>query len=327
VPPQVPESTFTLPPPTPRTVELPQAEIREPALQVPIRDIALAKEPAPAPTPAPVPTPPAPVATPTPVVPTPPAPPVVVQAPRPQPPAVVQPQPQPVQPTAPTAPAPGKATAQTPPVAPAQPVAGTTPAATAPVTAGKPAPVSGSVPARVAAGSGQVATPKPGARPTFPRSDDWGASSRNRAGAEAGRPPGLFNADGSPRLASGTAQPGGGFPPGSDRWTKDQFDRAGTWLKRPPNTFEATRFEKLWVPNETLLEEWVRKNIRTMTIPIPGTSKTLTCVVSILQMGGGCGISDPNLNDQEATARPPPDIPFKRELQEDQQSLEKPAHP
>jgi hypothetical protein len=28
--------------------------------------------------------------------------------------------------------------------------------------------------------------------------------------------------------------------------------------------------------------------------------------------------------DVEATARPPPDIPFKRELQEDQDSLRKP---
>ena len=60
----------------------------------------------------------------------------------------------------------------------------------------------------------------------------------------------------------------------------------------------------------------MRKGVKEMGIPIPGTSKRIVCVVSILQLGGGCGISDPNLNDQPATARPPPDIPFKPELQE-----------
>jgi hypothetical protein len=36
------------------------------------------------------------------------------------------------------------------------------------------------------------------------------------------------------------------------------------------------------------------------------------CVVSILQAGGACGLFDPNLNEQPATARPPPVIPVKR---------------
>jgi len=31
------------------------------------------------------------------------------------------------------------------------------------------------------------------------------------------------------------------------------------------------------------------------------------------------------MNDQEAEARPPPDIPFKPDLQEDQRSLRKPG--
>ena len=107
----------------------------------------------------------------------------------------------------------------------------------------------------------------------------------------------------------------------------DQIDHAGTWLKRPPNDYEPTRFDKVWVPNETLLERWVRENIREMDIPIPGTSKKLHCVVSLLQLGGGCGITDPDMQDQEATARPPPDVPFKPALQEDQGSLRKPAGP
>jgi len=78
------------------------------------------------------------------------------------------------------------------------------------------------------------------------------------------------------------------------------------------------------VPSGTLLDEWVRKGIKQVAIPIPGTNKHIVCVVSLLQFGGGCGVSDPNLNDQPAVARPPPDIPFKPELQEDNGSLRKP---
>jgi hypothetical protein len=178
-----------------------------------------------------------------------------------------------------------------------------------------------------AAGAGATRAPTPGARPTPLRADDWGASARNRPGGNTGTQPGLFNADGSPRLSAGTAQPGGGFPPGADHWTHEQFDRAGTWLKRAPNDYTPTRFDKVWVPSETLLEEWVRRNVRSVSIPIPGTSKKLKCTVSLLQLGGGCTISDPDINDQEATARPPPDIPFKPDLQDDQQSLKKPGSP
>lgn len=107
----------------------------------------------------------------------------------------------------------------------------------------------------------------------------------------------------------------------------DQIDHAGTWLKRPSNDYQPTRFDNVWVPNETLLEQWVRQNIREVSIPIPGTTKKLHCVVSLLQLGGGCGITDPNMQDQEATARPPPDVPFKPGLQEDPDSLRKPAGP
>ena len=61
-----------------------------------------------------------------------------------------------------------------------------------------------------------------------------------------------------------------------------------------------------------------------MSIPIPGTDKKLTCVVSMLQFGGGCGLVDPNVNAQPAIARPPPDIPFKPHLQEDNGSVPPP---
>ncbi|MDQ3229479.1 MAG: transmembrane repetitive protein, partial [Pseudomonadota bacterium] len=71
-------------------------------------------------------------------------------------------------------------------------------------------------------------------------------------------------------------------------------------------------------------QEWVRRGIKTLSIPIPGTSKRLECVVSILQAGGGCGLSDSEkLFEQPAIARPPPAIPFKPELHENQGDLKK----
>ena len=102
------------------------------------------------------------------------------------------------------------------------------------------------------------------------RSDDWGASQRQASGgsgaaSDAGR--GLYNSDGSVRLAgdagkdaapAGRGAPGGG----SDSWSREQIDRAGTWLKRPPYDHAPTSFDKYWVPNESLLAEWVRKGVR-----------------------------------------------------------------
>ena len=44
----------------------------------------------------------------------------------------------------------------------------------------------------------------------------------------------------------------------------------------------------------------------------------------MLMLGGACGISDPNMLDVEAEARKPPDVPFKPELQQDQESLRPP---
>ncbi|HVR80826.1 MAG TPA: hypothetical protein VHF02_01850 [Luteimonas sp.] len=205
------------------------------------------------------------------------------------------------------------------------PAQGNAPIAPSAKPGGTPTPRSGTQPGAIASGSGQAPAAKPGARPTPQRGDDWGASTRNRPGGNTGRQPGLFNADGSPRLPPGSSPaPGGGWPPGTIEQDIANLDRAGTWLRRPPNDYTPTRFDKFWAPNETLLAEWVRKNIREVSIPIPGTSKKLRCVVSLLQLGGGCGIDDPNMQDQEAIARPPPDIPFKPELQDDQDVLRKP---
>lgn len=194
-----------------------------------------------------------------------------------------------------------------------------------------PAPASGTQPASASSGAG--IGPKPGTVPTPARSDDWGDAQRNVAGQpqggqQPGAKPGLYNADGSLRLPPGVGGEGPkqyGNPPGSEEQRIADLDRAGTWLARPRLGYEPTRFERYWVPHETLLQEWVRKGIKKLSIPIPGTSKRIECLVSLLQVGGGCGVTDSEkLFDQPSSGRPAPDIPFKPELQEDQDSLKKP---
>lgn len=182
----------------------------------------------------------------------------------------------------------------------------------------------GASPAAATAGAGRTSSPAPGALPSPRRGDDWGDSDRNVPGGQAGSPGGLFNADGSPRLAGNTGAAGGGLPPGTITEDYEKIDRMGTWLKRPPIGYEPTAFDRFWVPHETLLEEWVRRSIKEVLIPIPGTGKRIRCTVAMLMLGGACGISDPNMLDVEAEARKPPDVPFKRELQEDQDSLAPP---
>jgi hypothetical protein len=158
------------------------------------------------------------------------------------------------------------------------------------------------------------ATPAPtsGSWSSSQKADDWGVADRTTPGARASD--GLFNADGSVKLAGegdgGTQDKG---PPGSRQAQAIDANKAGEWLDRPPAfTYEQSKFEKYWVPNESLLQEWVRRNIRELEIPIPGTSKRIKCVVSVLQLGGGCGVYDPNLQEQPAQSRPPPEIPVKR---------------
>lgn len=188
--------------------------------------------------------------------------------------------------------------------------------------AGAPQPGSGQGTRAQASATGSGAQPAPGAgaSPTPRRADDWGDAARNRPGGTQG----LFNADGSPRLAGNTGRVGGGLPPGTITEDYEKIDRMGTWLKRPPIGYEPTSFDRFWVPNETLLQEWVRRSIQEVLIPIPGTGKSIRCAVALLALGGACGLFDPNMKDVEAEARPPPDVPFKPELQEDQGSLAQP---
>lgn len=197
--------------------------------------------------------------------------------------------------------------------------------------------------------SGQAATaagpstpasrPAPGSGWNSPiAGDDWGQARNGEQ--RPGGAPGLLDGQGRVRLpgegagsapAQGSGAGGGpagagvagrGAPGGdSDSWSRERLERSGTWLKRPPYDFEPTSFDRYWVPNESLLAEWVRKGMKTVAIPIPGTGKKINCVVSLLQLGGGCGIVDPDLNEQPADGRASPDIPFKPGLQEDNGSV------
>ncbi|MDQ2701882.1 MAG: hypothetical protein M3Y70_03520 [Pseudomonadota bacterium] len=166
------------------------------------------------------------------------------------------------------------------------------------------------------AGAGPEKSAQAGAWSTLTAGDDWGESDRSRDGGQRGAP-GLFDEEGRPRLPPGAgASVGGGLPPGMITEEIPDLDRAGTWLKRPPIDYTPTAFDRYWMPGGTLLEEWVRRGVREVQIAIPGTSKKIHCVVSLLQLGGGCGINDPDMQDQEAEARPPPEVPWKPELQE-----------
>jgi len=201
----------------------------------------------------------------------------------------------------------------------AAPAAGQSPAGTG--AGAKPTEQGGRGVAAAGSGAGPANKPAPGGWPGPAKNDDWGASTRNVAGTGNGDgkrgdgngKPGLFNQDGSARLP--------------DEWTKVSgidVDRAGSWLKRPGLEYRGTRFDEYWIPQGNLLQEWVRRGIKKVSIPIPGSKRRLECVVSLLQLGGGCFPVNPDANEQPARARAAPDIPFKPALQEDNGSR-KPA--
>lgn len=332
----VPDQSFVLPPT--RIVEVPQPKMAVPDLGAPAPEIRVVELPTPVRPVAPV----LPSKVPSPAIEAPelqrkPAEVVVRELPAPLP-EVRIPTPQaqsiPTPELSASAPAVATRSIPTPPGASdrapaasasaAQPTSGVSPASSATTPAGGEKTATSSGTRAATAGSGPAASPRPGALPSPRRGDDWDMSDRNRPGGQAGQPGGLLNADGTPRLAGNDGKVGGGLPPGTITEDFAKIDRNGTWLKRPPFDYTPTSFDRFWVPSETLLEEWVRRNIREVLIPLPGTSKKIRCVVSLLQLGGGCGISDPNKKDIEATARKPPDVPFKPELMEDQDSLAKP---
>lgn len=155
----------------------------------------------------------------------------------------------------------------------------------------------------------------------FKRNDDWGLGDHQRQGSDG---QGLFDQQGRVRVpkadTSGVISRGA---PGSesDTWTRERLAQSGQWLKRPPYDYIPTVFDQYWTPNESLLQQWVSRGIKKIEIPIPGTNIKIHCVVSLLQFGGGCSLTNPNMNDQPAIARPPPDIPFKKELQEQESGI------
>ena len=285
--------------PRPSAQRLPTPTIEQPVLSAPAPEVAIRDVPAPTPTPAPQP-----------VVPV--IRPQAPEAPRVQadvPPVreraiAVQPREVPATPASPV-----QSRPETGADAPARP-----PAAAAPEresgSDARPAPAPSTL-------AGPEKAPAPGGWPTPERADDWGMADTEQPGAQLGEPPGLYNSDGSVRLAETPGSAAPGQPPGTITEEIADLDRAGTWLRRAPNDYEPTTFDPYWRPNETLLAEWVRKSVSTIRIPIPGTNKHIVCQTVLLVVGGGCGIQDPNLNEQPATARPPPDVPFKPELQED----------
>ncbi len=183
-----------------------------------------------------------------------------------------------------------------------------------------------SKPGQQAAGSGIGQAPRAadGGWSSPKRGDDWGVGDRNRAGAasggDRGNPSGaggsgLFDSEGRPRLADDSFKPR--FP--------DPY-KEGSWLKRPSLGYRGTIFDGIWRPPETLLQEWVRKGIKSFDIPLPGGKVKIRCVISILQAGGGCGpvAGKDGVHDQPARARPAPNVPFKRELFENQSDLTTP---
>lgn len=219
------------------------------------------------------------------------------------------------------------AQAATSPNAATQTSTGTTAAtaSTSPSRTGGQAVANPSPRAGTSAGAGPKPQDRSGGWAAPNRGDDWGAAQRQvagSAGGQADKGTGLFNADGSVKLGGneGQAQDAAkrGAPGGdADTWSRERIAESGTWLKRPPYDYTPTSFDKYWAPNESLLAEWVRRGIKSVEIPIPGSKSKISCVVSMLQFGGGCGLTNPNMQEQPAEARPPPDIPFKKELQED----------
>uniref|UniRef100_A0A8J8B170 Uncharacterized protein n=1 Tax=Coralloluteibacterium stylophorae TaxID=1776034 RepID=A0A8J8B170_9GAMM len=85
------------------------------------------------------------------------------------------------------------------------------------------------------------------------------------------------------------------------------LDKAGTFRRPLPREYEPTRWDDYWVPEQNLLEEWVARGIKSVSIPIPGTRYKLGCTISVLQFGGGCGL---DRGGQAHDPKPPPDVPL-----------------
>lgn len=215
--------------------------------------------------------------------------------------------------------APATGTAATPSLATSA-TTGTTGRASAPASTGTAA-AARPTGSGTASSTGPRSTPAPGGWYQNRPADDWGNSTRNRDGSSQGSRNSregmltgndLFDEQGKPKLPyKGSASRND--PPGLRNGEIRDLDRAGTWRKRRPTDIGGSG-SMVWLPNEDVLEELVRRGIKDFQIKIPGTSSVLRCRISLLQLGGGCMPDDPNMQDQEAVARPPPSVPYKPEL-------------
>ena len=98
------------------------------------------------------------------------------------------------------------------------------------------------------------------------------------------------------------------------------LDDASKMFYRPKAlSYESTRFDKYWRPDQDLLTELLTRAVERTTkeirIPVPGNPKeTLVCRVSLLALGGGCGIE---VNGSDYTG--PKDDPNTLNPEEDRQ--------
>jgi len=93
------------------------------------------------------------------------------------------------------------------------------------------------------------------------------------------------------------------------------LDRAGHFETRTVLEYQETVFERYWVPSESLLEEWVRRGIHEVSIPIPGSNQKITCYISLVAPGAACGITSPRqmTSKQERDYEPPPNRNLRTE--------------
>lgn len=122
------------------------------------------------------------------------------------------------------------------------------------------------------------------------------------SGGPPGAPLKLFNADGSLDLPDDVVAKMSESTSGNREFGYQMpgLEEAGRFMKRQPVlVYEPTKFDQYWIPEKdiltSLLEKAVEASTGTVEIPVPGSpGSKLVCTVSVLAMGGGCGIVNNN---------------------------------
>lgn len=158
----------------------------------------------------------------------------------------------------------------------------------------------------------QQAAPRvsdPPASPTSGKLPPASASAQTAAASEPVLRPRLFRPDGSPNIADDLwanieRQT---LADGSTEYRIADLDKAGHFETRPVMEYQASKFERYWVPTESLLEEWVRRGVTKISIPIPGTNQHITCYTWIVPPAASCGVANPKqMNERVETEYVPP---------------------